>query len=714
MVIHRPGKPKMPDAARMNMKRRLIRSISTKILCGFALPLAMGAAPDARAADKAPSAPLFSWAGFYIGANLGGAIPLHTGEALRNVGGFAGPGFDLFPRGSERSGLTVGAQVGYNWQYANWVYGVETDFNYLDGRRAPSGTYPAPPAYAAMGVGSYTLVPESSGTYFSSYRARLGFAIDRTLYYVTAGVANGGWRGISTLTLNGGGPGNPFTSGNSASSRMKYVVGAGVEYALDATWSARLEYLYLNQSLGAQLFDNGGGFDFASRLRTESHIVRFGMNYHFGEDPAPAAAADGKEPSAAASPERYSVHLQTTVLPQGYPAIRAPYSGENSLPPGGQVRATVSSTAFFGLRLWEGGEAYVNPEIDQGFGVAGTFGVAGFPSAEAYKLGRAAPYVRFERYFVRQTFGLGGEPEPVKPSQNFLAGSVDSNRLTFTVGKYAITDIIDDNQFAHDGRNGFMNWSILDMGAFDYAGDAWSFTDGATAEWRQDWWTARAGFYQLSLVPGSEFIEPVLFRQWSPVVELEARHKLLFGQDGKIKLLGFANIGYMGKYDEATQIGFLTGTTPDITLNRRKRNKIGGGINVEQPISDDLGFFLRVSMANGRYESFDFTDIERSLSTGLVLTGTKWERPNDAIGVAVVFNGISNSHANYLAAGGLGLLIGDGRLNYDGEHILETYYKYSLMAGLHLTADYQFVQNPAYNRDRGPANIFALRLHGEF
>ena len=493
----------MPEAACMNMKRRSIRSISTKILCGFALPLAMGAAPDARAADKASAPPpLFSWAGFYIGANLGGAIPVHSGEALQNVGGFVGPGFDLSPQSSERSGLTVGAQLGYNWQFGNWVYGVETDFNYLDGRRAPSGTYPTPPAYAAMGVSWSTLTPDSGGTYFSSYRARLGFAVDRTLYYVTAGVANGGWRGASTLTFNGGGPGNPFTSGYTTSSRMKYVVGAGVEYALDATWSARLEYLYLNQSLGTQLFDNGGGFDFASRLRAESHIVRFGMNYHFAEDAGRPASADGKEPSAAASPERYSVHLQTTVLSQGYPVIRAPYSGQHSLPSNGQVRATVSSTGFFGLRLWEGGEAYVNAEIDQGFRLANTLASPAFPAPRAYKLGHAAPYVRFERYFVRQTIGLGGESEEISSGQNLLAGTVDSNRLSFHGGQISPSPTSSTIPiYAHDGRNGFMNWSILDMGAFDYAGDAWSFTDGATAEWKQDWWTARAGFYQLSLVP---------------------------------------------------------------------------------------------------------------------------------------------------------------------------------------------------------------------
>ena len=402
------------------------------------------------------------------------------------------------------------------------------------------------------------------------------------------------------------------------------------------------------------------------------------------------------------------------MLPQGYPEFGALYTGQNSLPPGGEVRATVSATGYFGLRLWEGGEAYVNPEIDEGYGLHSTFGVAGFTSAEAYKLGHARPYMRFQRFFMRQTIGLGGESETVDAGQNQLAGSVDSNRLTFTVGKYSIVDIMDDNKYAHDGRNGFINWSIIDMGAFDYAGDAWSYTYGVTAEWKQDWWTARAGLYQLSLVPGSEYIEPRLGRQFSPVIELEARHKLLFDLQGKVKLLGYADIGFMGKYEDALELAFATGTIPDVTQVRKKRDKWGGGINIEQPITDDLGFFLRASMMNGRYEAFDFTDIDRSLSGGFVLGGAQWGRPKDAIGVAGVVNGLSGNAANYFAAGGLGLLIGDGALSYDGEHIFETYYKYNIAEGVHLTVDYQFVHNPAYNRDRGPVNVFALRLHGEF
>lgn len=669
-----------------------------------------------RAAD-APPPPAFSWAGAYIGMNMGGAIPLYDSERLQALSGFGLSAYDLYPASRVGAGVTFGLQAGCNWQYQNWVYGLETDFNFLDGQRAPMGTFAAPPSYAAMGVGSYTLNPNSGSTYFSSFRGRLGFAADRTLYYVTGGIANGGWRGASTLTLNGGGPGSPFNATNSQSSQVKYALGAGIEYAFADHWSARVEYLFLNQSRNAQIFANAAGFMYASINHDESHILRFGVNYHFDDQPsAPAASEvrDEKKKSETPEPESYSVHTQLTVLPQGYPKFSAPYTGQNSLPASGQVRSTVSATAFLGVRLWQGGEAYITPEVDEGFGLADTYGLAGFSSAEAYKIGRAAPYLRFQRYFLRQVIGLGGETDDLDPGQDVLGSTVDKNRVTLTAGKFAIVDFFDDNRYAHDGRNGFINWSIVDMGAFDYAGDAWSYTNGMMADWKQDWWSARAGLFQLSEVPGSEKIEPVLFRQFSPVVELEVRHNLLFDQPGKIKLLGFANIGYMGKYDEALDIGYLTGTTPDITLDRKKRVKAGGGINVEQPITKDLGFFLRASAANGRYETFDFTDIERSLSAGFVLTGDRWDRPKDAIGLAGVINGISGSHANYLAAGGLGLLVGDGALSYGGEHIMEAYYKYSILESLNVTFDYQLADNPAYNRARGPVNIFALRMHAEY
>ncbi len=652
------------------------------------------------------------WWGFYFGASLGGAAPVSRFERLQTVG-FGSNAFDLFPPSSRRPGLTFGAQFGYNWQYKSLVYGLETELNFLEGQGGPSGFAITPPGYWPLGTNSYTLMAQPSGTYFASLRGRAGFAKGPALFYLTGGIATGGWRGASTLMLNGRGGGGAYSSDLSISDRMKYLFGGGIEYALDANWSAKAEYLFLSQSYNTQVFSNRTNLGFLSKAWTNSHVLRFGMNYRLPQADNPNDASDKSGRDSSSETETANAHGQITVLPQGYPKFRALYSGPHSLQPYGEVRATGSSTAFLGLRLWEGGEAYVNPEIDVGYGLSDTFGIAGFPSSEAYKLGRSAPYLRLNRYFLRQTVGLGGETEKIGSGQNLLAGKVDANRLTFTVGKYSVVDIFDDNKYAHDGRNGFMNWSIIDMGAFDYAADVWSFTYGATAEWRQDWWTGRVGVFQLSRVPNSPEIEPVLFRQFSQVAELEARYSL-FGQTGKLRLLGYGDLAYMGKYDEAVAKGYLTGTTPDVSSVRKKRYKAGGGVNIEQAITDDLGVFLRASKSNGRYETYEFTEVEQSLSAGAVLSGKPWGRPNDAIGVAGVVNGISNSHANYLAAGGLGIMLGDGRLNYGGEHILEAYYKYAVTENIHLTGDFQFVDNPGYNRDRGPVPIFGLRLHGEF
>ena len=205
-------------------------------------------------------------------------------------------------------------------------------------------------------------------------------------------------------------------------------------------------------------------------------------------------------------------------------------------------------------------------------------------------MGKSEPYVRDHRYFLRQTIGLGGGTEQIEGGADQLAGPVDTNRLTFTVGKYSVIDIFDDNQYAHDPTNTFLNWSIIEMGAFDYAANSWGFTDGATAEWRQDWWTARAGVFQLSKTPNQEVIEPVLFRQFEPVVEFEERHKI-GDQPGKLKFLFYANDGFMGSFNQAVAEGFANGVTPDISSVRARRVKVGGGVNLEQQITPDIGLF---------------------------------------------------------------------------------------------------------------------------
>ena len=497
------------------------------------------------AADLPPApAPVFTWTGVYLGANVGAWFapnnPKH--EAL----GFPSSGFDLVPNGGGQNvGATGGFQAGYNYQIGSFVPGFETDFDYLGNCRG--GTFTAPPAYASFGVGSYSLSGGCS-YYSGTLRGRLGYAIDHVLVYGTAGIAYGGNRNPGSVILNPIAPGNYFAAGASASARTKYVFGAGIEYALSDHWFARAEYLYENLGRIDQFFVNGAGQIYHSSQFNQNHIFRLGLDYRFGDSqPAaePPPVATGEAPPATA--EEYSAHGAITWVPQGYPSFPAAYSGPESLPPQAHVLETSTMDAYLGLALWKGAAIYFNPEVDQGFGVGNTFGIAGYPNAFAYKLGRSQPYERNQRYFLRQVIGLGRETEQIDAGQYQLDGPVDSNRLTFTVGKYSVVDIFDDNKYAHDSVNTFLNWTIIDMGAFDYAGDSWGYTYGATAEWKQDSWTARAGVFQLSQQPSSQTIEPVLFRQFQPVVEFEERHMILDAA-GETKILILCERWLHGKF----------------------------------------------------------------------------------------------------------------------------------------------------------------------
>lgn len=412
-------------------------------------------------------------------------------------------------------------------------------------------------------------------------------------------------------------------------------------------------------------------------------------------------------------PEIWSAHVQTTFTAQYHPAFTSPYRGGNSLDPGSRGWETFDFTFFGGVRLWDGGEAYVNPEIDQGFGLSNTLGVAGFPSGEAYKIGRANPYIRLQRLFFRQTFDLGGDVENVAPGANQLATTRTENNLVITAGKIAVVDIFDVNDYAHDPRNDFLNWSIIDSGAFDYAADSWAYTYGIAAEWTQDWWTWRNGLFDLSRVPNeAELVRG--FGEYEFVSEFEARTDF-WARPGKIKLLGYFNRGRMGDYKAAVALGQSTNALPDTSLVREPATKPGAALNLQQQISDPLGAFLRVSMDDGSKEAYEFTEINRSLAAGLALKGASWNRADDTIGLAFVINGISKSAQSYFGAGGLGLLIGDGRLpHYGSEDIVETYYRASLTDWLGAGLDYQFIGNPAYNRDRGPVSVIAVQLHAAF
>lgn len=432
--------------------------------------------------------------------------------------------------------------------------------------------------------------------------------------------------------------------------------------------------------------------------------------------PTPEGVSNGQAVTAdapAPPPEDWAFHAQTTLLEQYHPAFRAGFSGPQSLDPGSRGDETFDATAYAGLRLWHGAEAWVNGEIDQGFGISNTLGLAAYSSGEAYKVGAEVPYVRIPRLFLRQTIGLGGAAQTVDPDQNVLGGSLDTNRIVLTVGKFGVADVFDNNAYAHDSRHDFFNWAIIDLGNFDYAADAWGYSYGVAGEIYQDWWALRAGAFTLSVVPNSRALD-TSFSQVQYVAEAEERHTL-WGQPGKLRLLGFLTRGRMGSFDDAIAYGEANGVPANIAAVRQYASRTGGGLNLEQAVTPLLGLFARAGLSEGGREPYEFTDVDKSFSIGLALQGKAWGREHDTVGLATVLDDISRQHKNFLAAGGLGILVGDGQLPNSGpEQAVETYYSVGVTSYLQVTADYQFVNNPAYNRDRGPVSILGVRLHAQY
>ena len=324
---------------------------------------------------------------------------------------------------------------------------------------------------------------------------------------------------------------------------------------------------------------------------------------------------------------------------------------------------------FVGLRLWQGAEFWIDPEIDQGHGLGDTHGVAGFTSGEAYKLGFDYPYARANRYFVRQTIDLGGETQKVDADVNLFAQSYTENRLVLTVGKFFIIDIFDTNKYANNPKTDFLNWSVINAGTFDFGSDAWSTTYGAAAEWYQGIFAFRAGCSNVRN-PRRRLERPAYgldstFSQQHAVGEIEERHEL-WGQPGKLKITGFLIHGRMGDFQ-----GRCCTIPARATLRRRPqrcacfrarlspppRRKSQLGATGER--AD--GVFARAGWADGYVEPWDNTDIDRTVEAGVSIFGKDWGRPNDTIGIAGVINGLAPVHAAYFAAGGMGIVIGDGR-----------------------------------------------------
>jgi high affinity Mn2+ porin len=674
---------------------------------GVALASAFGT--SARAADLIGQAPLqarpsaaapFDWTGAYFGGHAGYAAGRSDWSASQagGVGSVGGTdltnGFDLFKGSGSFFG---GLQGGYNVVLpSRLLIGVEADASF------PNTVAGTSTGAAANGIASYGDTVLHSGT----ARGRIGYVFDNNwLVYGTGGFA---WSYDQIVRTQLAGSLPPGADESAFLWRFGWAAGAGVEVPVAPNWSARVEYLYTGFDDRRKTFPAMPEV-FDSNLSL--HQVRFGLNYKLFDDILSNSAGLPTKAPAGVTEDIWAVHGQTTFVEQYATPFRAPYRGPNSLAPN-SGRETWDATAFVGLRLWDGAEAWINPEIDQGFGLSGTLGVAGFTSGEAYKKGADYPYTRLHRAFVRQTIDLGGETQKVDAGINQFAGTQTIDRLVFTVGKFSVGDVFDTNKYAHDARSDFLNWSIIDAGIFDYAAEAWGYSLGGTAEWYQGAWTLRGGVFDMSIVPNSTDLDPQ-FGQFQWIGEIEHRHEL-WGQPGKIAFTGFLSRGRMGSYADAIQLAQLTGGPADIVAVRQYRSRGGVSVNLEQQIHPDIGVFARAGLANGDIEPYEFTDIDRTVSAGLSMNGKRWGRPDDTFGIAGVVNGISKEHEAFLKAGGLGILVGDGQLPHPGpEQILETYYSFP-MSFCRVTLDYQFIVNPAYNRDRGPVSVFATRLHTQF
>jgi high affinity Mn2+ porin len=634
---------------------------------------------------KAPAIQsVFDWTGFYVGGHLGYGRGRASGSLT-----------DAVPTTSSNSfgSLFGGLQLGYNQLLpSGLLLGVESDVsfpNFLGADDIVRSRFTAQGNFA------------EKIDYIGRLRGRVGYASGDWLFYGTGGFAWSQARFIET-------PGLMADEDKALRTRSGWVLGAGAEIAIAPDWSARLEYLY----------DNFGRVDVTlpsgtrSQSTFDTHTLRLGLNWHMGQAGSDAQSAENRaEPVI--GPDNWNVHGQYTFVGQGYPSFPSPYEGPNSLAGSRQAQNTMSATAFVGLRLWEGAEFYINPELMQGFGLSNVRGLAGFSNGEAQKSSFALPRMNVARIFLRQTFGLGGEQETISDGPNQLAGKQDISRITVTAGKFAVTDAFDGNIYANDPRTTFLNWNIYGGGSYDWTMDKLSWTWGAFVDFNQKDWAFRTGYFLLPTVSNSNNFDTHIPDRGQYTAEVELRYSL-FSQPGKLRLFGWLNHGTMGGYSDALALDLTSPNYPDITLTRRIRTNYGLVANIEQAITADLGMFSRATWSPGLTEILGWTDCSESLSFGTVLSGGSWGRPNDKIGVAGVVEGLSAESRAYFAAGGIGILIGDGQLNYRREKILEAYYAYSLNKWATFTFDYQFINNPGYNADRGPISVFSGRFHAEF
>jgi high affinity Mn2+ porin len=413
--------------------------------------------------------------------------------------------------------------------------------------------------------------------------------------------------------------------------------------------------------------------------------------------------------------DRFWVSFQANFIRQQHDAFHAAYSGPNSLSPDKEHATSRLETLYTGFRIFKQLEILADVESAGGAGLSNALGVAGFTNVDVVRNPTLSEDPYISRVMLHYTIGLSNEATEATRNPLSLASTVPVRRLELRLGKMSTVDFFDLNSIGSDSHLQFMNWAIVNNGAFDYAADTRGYTYGLVAEYYDRAWAARFGEMLMPTIANGIALDWDIARARGENFEFEFHPALLPKRASVVRALGFVNHANMGSYREAIN-GYLAGkdAVPDITAYRQQgRVKYGFGLNAEQELTPLWRAFGRLGWNDGRNESFAYTEIDRTAEAGTDFRGKPWHRPLDKIGAAFVANGLSGDHRRYLALGGDGFILGDGGLNYGLERIFETYYTAHVWRGVSVAIDYQNVTNPGYNRDRGPANVMSFRIHVE-
>lgn len=413
---------------------------------------------------------------------------------------------------------------------------------------------------------------------------------------------------------------------------------------------------------------------------------------------------------------RWWVSGQDNIIMQWHPSFDAKYSGPNSFKTHAEQAASNVSTLFTGLQLTSTTEIFMHFETADGGGLSDALGMAGFTDLDVVRnptLG-TTPYIA--RGMLRQIIPLSHETVEAERGPWYLATKVPVRRIELRFGKMGLNDFLDVNDVGTDSHLQFTNWAVDNNGAYDYAADTRGYTIGMLAEYHDRNWAFRFAEALMPKVANGIDYEWNLRRARAENYELELHPAIAEKRNTTIRLLSFVNHANMGLYRDAVA-NYLAGKTPapEITAHPLQTTiKYGFGVNVEQQVSRNVRLFSRFGWNEGQHESFVYTEVDQTVQVGGDVAGERWRRKLDKIGLVVVTNAIKKDHQEYLRLGGKGFLLGDGGLNYGRENILETYYNVHVWRGIYTAFDLQHVNNPGYNRDRGPVLVPGLRFHLDF